>query len=100
MGITSLAQHRAILSGLQEGGLLWPGWFVPLTGSFIAIRGLVPAWNSVPLASNSQSDRSVTTAHAAASWPRPARRSHPALAGGVLMLSRSRSALCVICALE
>ena len=27
---------------------------MPLTGSFIAIRGLVPAWNSVPLASNSE----------------------------------------------
>jgi hypothetical protein len=29
---------------------------------------------------------SVTAAHPAASWPRPARRSHPAPAGGVLIV--------------
>src|SRR5215471_4075384 len=46
--------RRAAPAALPEGGLQWPGWFVPLAGFFIAKRGLVPAWNSVPLASNSE----------------------------------------------
>jgi len=78
MGITSLAQHRASLNGLQEGGLLWPGWFVPLTGSFIAIRGLVPAWNSVPLASNSE-----TASVSDARLSRIGRLGHDGSPGGV-----------------
>src|SRR5438105_6548452 len=68
---------------MHEGEVRWPGWFVLLGGSFVAIRRAVPASNSVPLAFNSEQDperggarlscmgRSVMTRIPAALWPSP-----------------------------
>ena len=39
---------------MHEGEVRWPGWFVPLGGSFVAIRRAVPGRNSAPTVSNSE----------------------------------------------